>query len=93
MDMGQRRSISNTSLKIIFLHQLQTVLSPLTCLGEESLDSIGQCTGEQPGLVPALVPGREQTVPQKITAFIRCSFSEGGLVCSYATESDGENVG
>ena len=57
---------------------------------EESLDSIGQCTGEQPGL--SRLVGREQTVPQKITALVRRSLGEGGLILSNR-EGDGENVG
>lgn len=40
-----------------------------TCRMEESLDSIEQCTGEEPGLDL----GREQKVPQKITT---CTYFE-----------------
>ena len=45
------------------------------CGRKESPDSIGQCTGEEPG-----PPLAEQIVPQKITAFAHRSFSEGELV-------------
>ena len=56
-------SLPSSWFLVVFLYQLQTGLS-LSGNGrkEESLDSKGQCTGEEPG------PEREQIVPQKITS-------------------------